>query len=436
MSNYKNLMPIALIAFVLLGCYIRFRDSNQEQNQYNQYLEDARTFREEKIYVDALACYEDALEMKNTFEICQEVGDMMLEADKANQIESWGEYMIEAYPKRVEGYEYLVDYYLGQGNYSECFTYYDIAEKRNLHSDSLTEKVNSILYEYNLSLNSYEEVQEYSNGYAVVSKEGKYGYVNESGKYMIKPQYIYAGAFCRDYGPIQDEFGEFYFVDIDGNRRMNYPADIKLSVTRLGYVGNGEYAVGNDTEVYFANTDGAVVSGPYEDAGAYSDGRTAVLKDGKWYMADLQGNIVSDGYLQFAMDVKRDIFRNGAAFAQNENGYVMLNGEGALIAKNQFADAKCFLDETYAAVKLGDTWGFVDKNGEIVIEPAYEDALSFANGFAAVKQDGHWGYINLEGEMAISPIFDSALSMNGKGGCFVKQSGAEEWSFLELIRYK
>ena len=102
MSNYKNLVPIGLIVFGFLGCYTRLDDSAAKQRQYDQYLEDARTYREGKIYVDSFASYKSALEMKNTLNICEEVGDMLLESNKASDIESWGKYMVDTYPKNVE----------------------------------------------------------------------------------------------------------------------------------------------------------------------------------------------------------------------------------------------------------------------------------------------------------------------------------------------
>lgn len=98
------------------------------------------------------------------------------------------------------------------------------------------------------------------------------------------------------------------------------------------------------------------------------------------------------------MDVQRNSYRNGVAFAQIQEKYVMLNGDGKTVTTQKYQDAKCFLDDTYAAVEINGLWGFVDNQGKVVIEPVYEDALSFSNGFAAVKKDGLWGYINLEGK--------------------------------------
>lgn len=435
MSNYKNLVPVALVFFAAIGCYTRINESAEKQKEYNQYLETARNYRSEKIYVDAMDNYHEALEMKNSLEVCEEIGEMWKEADDYSQMESWGKYMVSTYPKNVEGYEYLVDFYLSDGNYKKCFSYYDISQKRGLSSETLTDKINQILYEYKIEVGGYDTIEEYSNGFAAASKKGLFGYINTNGKWQIKPTYQYAGPFCRDYAPIQDVEGEFYYVDKEGNRRMNYPQNLGIDVTKIGYVGNGEYAVGNDSTVFIVDTDGNKVSGPYEDAGAYCDGRAAVKKDGKWYMADLKGTILSDGYISFSMDVKRDVFRNGIAFAQSEKGFVMLNIDGKPINKKTFEDAKCFLDDTYAAVKQNGLWGFINAQGDMVIEPVYEEALSFANGFAAVKQNGLWGYINLDGVMVIKPAFAGALSMNDKGCCFVQKEENDQWRKLQLIRY-
>ena len=122
MNNYKNLVPIALIAFALLGCYSRISEAQGLEKEYNQYLADAREYRSGKIYVDAQTSYQSALNMRNTMELCQEVGDMFLEYGKGNLIEDWGEYMIETYPKRIEGYEYIIDYLLSIEDYEECFS--------------------------------------------------------------------------------------------------------------------------------------------------------------------------------------------------------------------------------------------------------------------------------------------------------------------------
>ena len=59
-------------------------------------------------------------------------------------------------------------------------------------------------------------------------------------------------------------------------------------------------------------------------------------------------------------------------------------------------------------VKKDGKYGFVDAAGVFKIPPAFEDALSFSDGYAAVKVGDKWGFIDAEGEMAIKPEFEAA----------------------------
>lgn len=49
---------------------------------------------------------------------------------------------------------------------------------------------------------------------------------------------------------------------------------------------------------------------------------------------------------------------------------------------------------------------------ETTVEPQYEDASQYSEDLAAVKKNGKWGYIDKEGNMVISPQFDLALTFN------------------------
>jgi hypothetical protein len=68
-----------------------------------------------------------------------------------------------------------------------------------------------------------------------------------------------------------------------------------------------------------------------------------------------------------------------------------------------------------------------------VIEPQYEDARSFSNGFAAVKVEGLWGYINIEGQMVIHNEFVDTKDFTTRGTAFVMIE--DEWELLKLYKY-
>jgi hypothetical protein len=57
-------------------------------------------------------------------------------------------------------------------------------------------------------------------------------------------------------------------------------------------------------------------------------------------------------------------------------------------------------------------WGFLNKEGELVIKATYDDVGPFSEGLAAVNKNGLWGFIDLEGNMAIQPIYKSAWAFH------------------------
>ena len=103
-----------------------------------------------------------------------------------------------------------------------------------------------------------------------------------------------------------------------------------------------------------------------------------------------------------------------------------------MIRRKTFDDAKVFNGEGYAAVKRGTMWGFINKDGEMIIEPMYEDARSFSNGYAAVKMNGKWGFINTQNELKIDYQFTDAKDFN-EGGCVLVKG--DKWQMLHMYLF-
>lgn len=57
-------------------------------------------------------------------------------------------------------------------------------------------------------------------------------------------------------------------------------------------------------------------------------------------------------------------------------------------------------------------WGYIDKKGNVVISPQFDDVRYFSEGLALVYASGKFGYINPKGEFAINPQFDRAASFS------------------------
>ena len=105
-------------------------------------------------------------------------------------------------------------------------------------------------------------------------------------------------------------------------------------------------------------------------------------------------------------------FSEGLAYVRDPDnsiwGFIDETGSIALNLKEIKVDRtymKC--TEGLVGVLLKDKWGFLDKNGNFVIQPTYEDVYPFTEeGLARAKTDGKWGFIDTKGNVVIDFIYD------------------------------
>ncbi len=105
------------------------------------------------------------------------------------------------------------------------------------------------------------------------------------------------------------------------------------------------------------------------------------------------------------------ILLQGSVFAQ-ELEYLMpakkyglwgfINKQGEWVIDATYEEAYYF-SEGLAAVRYVGTWGFINRYGQWVIRPEYADAKPFSEGFACVMKNGKWGFIDKKGNFQIEP---------------------------------
>lgn len=431
MKNYKKIVPFVLVLLMAVSCYKLIADAKTLENEYLGYIEEARQKKEKGIYMEAVKLYKKALDMNETIEICSEIGDVILaEGNKRDEV-AWGEYMMEKFPTEAEGYEYLINLYVQEGNYKSCFFTYELAKKRQAISKTMQDIRKTIEYEYELGYDAYSDVTVFGGGYCAVTSEDAWGYVDEAGEIAIKPKYKKAGVFGSEAAPITDKEGKVYFIDKEGNKVLVIPQGVKGE--ELGFFENNIYALSDGIKYRYYNRDGLVVLESYDIAATFNYDRAAVNQSGAWYFIKSDGSKLNDSmYETIALDGKGISFRNERAFGKTGKGYVMIDLDGKQVGTQVYQEAKPFLEDTLAAVKVGEKWGFIDKFGKMVIDAKFEEADSFTNGFAPVRVGSLWGYCNTEGTVVIAPAFEGAKSLSVNECGFVKKNG--EWVYLKLLR--
>ena len=102
------------------------------------------------------------------------------------------------------------------------------------------------------------------------------------------------------------------------------------------------------------------------------------------------------------------------------------NQKGAVVIQPAYDEAFQF-SEGYACVEKGSKLGFIDKEGNQVIDFIYDCANSFSDGLACVTKDDKTGYINYEGKYVFEPVYEKATPFKD-GKAMIKQDG--KWGVL------
>jgi hypothetical protein len=115
------------------------------------------------------------------------------------------------------------------------------------------------------------------------------------------------------------------------------------------------------------------------------------------------------------------IFRDGLAWVVEPNkAPTAINRKGEEVFVLPQAEDAFLFSEGLAAFSTKNEegqlkYGYVNKSGNVVIQPVYDDLNLFTNGLAAAKTGDKYGFINRKGEMVIAAQFESAGTFNSSG---------------------
>lgn len=135
-------------------------------------------------------------------------------------------------------------------------------------------------------------------------------------------------------------------------------------------------------------------------------------------------------------------------FYRSDSGYGYFDRTGCVFVEPIYQRARAF-SEGFAAVKKEGLWGFIDNSGEEVIAFRYTDAESFRNGYAKVEMEEHrvkegdlyvsykegWGLINTCGVHVVEPNWyevDYSEKYLSEGVVLVKDRSTRDYGLINL----
>jgi hypothetical protein len=243
-----------------------------------------------------------------------------------------------------------------------------------------------------------------------VSIDGKYGYIDQKGKLVLKADYAGGSRFSEGLAAVQLRKAERVgFIDETGN------LVIPLQFDLADPFADGFAAVMKNRKWGYIDRTGQIVIPTTFDAAAhFADGSAAVASimptTTAFFFINRKGETLLDAKEKFDMALP---FGEGLAAVRTFGQmirYIDQSGKTAIPPKYM---AAAEFSQGLAPVQLhapdGMRWGFIDKEGKMTITPHFITATPFKEGLAAVQVlGGKWGYINSKGSMIINPKFDGA----------------------------
>lgn len=226
------------------------------------------------------------------------------------------------------------------------------------------------------------------SGLALVRRNGKYGFVNKEGEYVIPAKYTKVGC-----GQFDDNYNE----DFTWNNA------ILMSVKE-----NGKWG--------FVNKKGNSIVPPiYDevDATSFIDNTPIWIRKGKLYgCVDTLGNVVVP--IEYGNEI--NFYNHNPAKVKKNGKYGFITEDNTKISDFIYDSALVFgWNDDLCPVSMDGKYGYINKKGKLVISHQFDFADSFNHGLAAVVKEGKLGFINEKGREIISYRYNPVYAKDSDG---------------------
>lgn len=262
----------------------------------------------------------------------------------------------------------------------------------------------------------------------IVNKNKKYGFYNNEGDEILKPNYP-SYSVAGNYISVKDEKGDMMLYDIHGNvvNTNTYKSIIETN--------NPSYFIAQDEQGYYS-----IISKDFQIGNKYT---SITYAFDNFFVIKTEDNLYGliDVYAGLEIPPEYDVIiplENANALEARKGTTVDIYSEKiekVLTMENAVVEAvnKDYVSiysnteleyinkkgeivtntEVYKDLKLysyqadDGKWGFVDKNGNIVVDCKY-DVVTELNeyGFAGIFQENKWGVIDQNGKVVVVPSYE------------------------------
>jgi len=298
----------------------------------------------------------------------------------------------------------------------------------------------------------FDSADSFHDGLARVTEQGKVAFIDTSGKVVLRPDYQIVREFSEglaavnigekrnpNIGIIEDP-GRWGYIDKTGQLVL------PMKFTHAESFSERLAAVELDKQTGFIDRTGKMIfAAPLEVTLEFKEGVVGVLFKGAVSYYDRTGQKLTTPPLDYGPSYHS--FSEGLATIDTNGKSGYIDKSGRLVIPAQFVDAEDFSEGLAAAQVMGEmcwcpaeasgsrrgspkSFGYIDKTGKMIIAPQFEYASPFSEGLARVSNCSKAGFIDNTGKVAIPLEYDEAFSFSG-GLARVRKSGDENFSYID-----
>ena len=268
------------------------------------------------------------------------------------------------------------------------------------------------------------------SGYIVKMPDSKYGIVDYSQAQILENKYDEIKPVYGNDLYVVTENNTTKVVEKGGKEIISSGIEevseiLKNKENGIIFINSGKYGV--------MNLSGEItIPATYEDLKEGANGILIAKKENKYGIIDLnQEEKTPFEYNNITYNQKADIYiaekdeinsvlidnsfqerLSGILLDTNdEDGYISIKiGDETKYYNFRFEEKttpEIFTSNTLYLSKKDGKYGYIDKEGKVIVDYIYDDAKEQnSSGYAAVKKDGKWGSINSKGEVSCEPKYD------------------------------
>ena len=191
------------------------------------------------------------------------------------------------------------------------------------------------------------------------SEGTKYGVINDKGEQVIEEKYNYLEYLFDNYFIVSNEESKLGVIDDDDNVKIEIKYD---SLQKI-----------DGTNIIKAITN--------------SDNVTKLYSKNMVEVCNMVNAIITT--------------ENNYIKIYNDTDVKYFDKEG-----KELKNTEVYPNNTLFANKVDNKWGFVNKDGNTVVEAIYDKVTEFNEyGFAGIMKDNKWGVVNSNGEVVLEPTY-------------------------------